>query len=283
MDILEAIRLRHSTRAFDGRELTDADYESISSFIASTKPPFGARARIELIRSDFGGGQVKLGSYGSVRGARDFMGLICREGPMAREGSAYWLEQVVLHCTSIGVGTIWLAGFTHSSFSKHVTLEDGETLAFACPVGYEGGQRPLAERIGLWKSEKLHAAKKPFSTLFLDAEGRPLSPEGAGDWEEPLQMTRIAPSAKNLQPYRVAVSPDACHFHIQPNSGFPSGPGWFSRTDAGIAMCHFEQTCIYQGLAGGFEVLPQAPEVSGFEYLISFVRKTDAKPKEERA
>ncbi|MDR1711542.1 MAG: hypothetical protein LBR58_06805 [Propionibacteriaceae bacterium] len=273
MDILEAIRVRHSTRNFDGSPLTDADHESIASFIAATRPPFGVHARIELIRADFGDERVKLGTYGSVKGARDFMGLIYGQGPLAQEGSAYWFEQVVLHCTSIGVSSIWLAGFTHSSFSKHVTLAPGETLGYACPLGYEGGQRPLAERIGLWNSQKLHAAKKPFETLFLTADGQPLAPQAAGDWELPLQMTRIAPSAKNLQPYRVVVTPEACHFHIQPSSGIPSGPGWFSRIDVGIAMCHFEQTCLHEGLSGAYEVLPGVPALPGREYVISYVRR----------
>ncbi|MDR1767053.1 MAG: hypothetical protein LBR32_01230 [Propionibacteriaceae bacterium] len=272
MDILEAIRLRHSTRAFDGRPLTEADHKSIASFIEATAPPFGVHARIELIQADFGDERVKLGTYGSVKGARDFMGLIYGEGPLVQEGSAYWLEQVVLHCTSIGVGSIWLAGFTHSSFAKHVKLAPAETLGYACPVGYEGGQRPLAERIGLWNSKKLHAAKKPFETLFLDAEGQPLTPQAAGDWELPLQMTRIAPSAKNLQPYRVVVTPTACHFLIQPSMGIPSGPGWFSHIDVGIAMCHFEQTCLHQGIAGSFQVLDDAPTVPDRQYVISYVR-----------
>ncbi|MDR1078812.1 MAG: nitroreductase family protein [Propionibacteriaceae bacterium] len=264
MDILEAMRQRRSTRAFDGRPLSAEHHAALAAFIASTSPPFGVSARIELIQADLGSERVRLGSYGSVRGARDFMGLVHRDGPLAREGSAYWFEQVVLYCTSLGLGTVWLAGFTRSSFSRHVSLAPGESLNIACPVGYPGGRKPLPERLHLMSSDKLHTTKKPFAELFLGPDFSGLTPDAAGDLELPLQLTRLAPSAINLQPYRVVVTPEACHFHIVPNQ--------HAHTDLGIALCHFEQTCLHQGIAGGYSVLSDIPSPPKTEYVISFLR-----------
>ncbi|MDR1791553.1 MAG: nitroreductase family protein [Propionibacteriaceae bacterium] len=263
MNIVEAIQARRSTRAYDNAPLTAEDHDAVAQFIAQTAPPFGVQARVELIHHDFGMERQKLGSYGSVKGACDFMGLIHRPGPLAAEGAAYWFEQVVLHCTSLGLGTCWLAGFTHSSFSKHVTLEADEKLAYASPVGYVGGVKPLFERLKLFDSEKAHITKKPFETLFLRPDGSGLTAAEAGRYAEPLELTRIAPSAKNQQPFRVMLDGERLHFYAM--------DGLFAHTDLGIAMCHFEQSARFLGIEGGFEVLPDAPGGPDLEYVISWV------------
>ncbi|MCL2787954.1 MAG: hypothetical protein FWD59_05585 [Micrococcales bacterium] len=259
--ITDVMRARHAVRSYTGEPLTDVQASSIEDFIAATAPPFGARAQITLVKD----AATPLGTMGSVKGAVSFMGLVFpRPGPpLAEEGAAYWFEQVILHCTKLGLGTVWLAGFSRSSFDGHVTLDDGEVLAYACPVGLEGGAQPLIDRLRLRKPHEAHGNKKPFEALFLNPDGSALAQANAGPYGDALEMVRIAPSARNLQPVRVIKDEGTCHFAVVPEKR--------AHTDAGIALCHFELTCKEQGIPGSFEPLADTPTPPHWQYITSWV------------
>jgi hypothetical protein len=67
----------------------------------------------------------------------------------------------------------------------------------------------------------------------------------------------------------VVLSPDktALHFYRTPSMGFEN-------LDAGIALCHFAETCREEGISGRFEFLPDVPEVLRGQkaiYVISWI------------
>ena len=263
MTVAEEIVARRSARAYNGEPLRAADAAALEDFIASTAPPWGVTAHIELVHADLGGEPHKLGTYGVTRGARDFMGLAYREGSLAAVGAAYWFEQVILHCTGLGLATCWLAGFTPSSFLDTVTLGDGEKVQYASPVGYVGGTQPMFVRLGFFNPEKVHNTKKPFGTLFLhDDFATPLTEAEAGPLAEPLRLTRIAPSAKNVQPYRVVVAGGQAHFYTPPSR--------FGPTDVGIALAHFDLSRRELAIPGRLEVLDDHRTYPGFDYVMSW-------------
>ncbi|MDR1426485.1 MAG: hypothetical protein LBJ08_01825 [Bifidobacteriaceae bacterium] len=267
MDLTEAMTARRSVRAYTGEPLRAEDLASIRQFIAATRAPFGVRARIELVHQDFGTAPRKLGSYGTVKNARDFMGLIYEPGPLAEIGAAYWFEQAVLHCTAIGLGTCWLAGFTHRSFAGNVVLIGQEKLRIASPVGYAGGTGPMLQRLRLFDADRLHTNKKPFEELFFHPDFvTPLTPSEAADLAEPLRMARIAPSAKNRQPYRAVLDGNDCHFY--------TAPGTFADLDIGIALAHFALTCSELRIEGQLERVASAPVGAGLSYAMTWRRAT---------
>ena len=95
-----------------------------------------------------------------------------------------------------------------------------------------------------------------------------------------LDMLRLAPSASNKQPWRVVRDGDRWHFYCQRTPGYGRGGPVFSvlkladlqRLDVGIAMCHFEQTLLAQGVQGKWEVAaPQlTPDDAQILYVASF-------------
>ena len=264
MTIVEQILKRRSVRAYTGEPLQAADLSAIKTFIDSTQPPWGVQARIAIVHSEPDSNPRKLGSYGTVRGACDFMGLVYKDGPLAIEASAYWFEQVVLHCTGLGLGTVWLAGFTSSSFLDAVSGADGEKVRYASPVGYAGGSKSMMERLGIVNSDRLHNNKKPFGTLFLHEDfATPLTEAEAGPLVEPLRMTRLTPSASNRQPYRVVVTGGVAHFYT-PHSRL-------AHTDVGIALAHFDLTAKELGIAGELKVLNDYRSYPGFDYVMSWI------------
>jgi nitroreductase len=262
---IESICRRRSIRSYTGEPLRKEHAERIEAYIAGLKAPFGAQARIHLIHTDTPQGKAKLGTYGVIGGARDFLALAYKKEPLAEESAAYLFEQVILFCTSMGLGTCWLGGsFSRKDFSGQTDLQAGEKVRIVSPVGY------ASEKKRFWDvligSDKHHASRKPFGSLFFSHDfGTPLTEEAAGIYRQPLEMVRLAPSANNFQPWRILSDSGAFHFYHQKTLG------GFDAIDSGIALSHFGETCRELGIAGRFEALPSAPRQKEAVYSISWI------------
>jgi nitroreductase len=273
MSTTETIRQRRSVRTYTGEALSSEHVALIANYIAGLEAPFGAKARIQLVHADIGGAKpIKLGTYGMIGGAKDFLVLICEEAPLAEEGAAYLFEQVVLYCTGLGLGTCWLGGaFSRKDFGRQAGLGAGEKIKIVSPVGYVSDKKRFFETY-IVGAEKNHRSRKPFGTNFFCGNfATPLTEAAAGIYALPLEMVRLAPSANNKQSWRVTLDGDTLHFYQTPSFGF-------SAIDIGIALCHFGESCREAGIVGHFEVL-DAPREKGATYTISWVKVS----KENRA
>jgi nitroreductase len=271
MSIIETIQQRRSVRSYTGVSLSREHTESIANYIKSLEIPFGETVRIQLIKNTTGDSKpVKLGTYGWIGGASDFLALIYEEGPLAKESAAYLFEQVLLYCTGLGLGTCWLGGsFSRKDFKGQLNLKENEKLEIVSPVGYISDKKRFVEKY-IVGAEKNHRTRKPFeSTFFYKNFATPLSEELAGIYRQPLEMVRLAPSANNLQDWRIVLDEGVLHFYQH-----LSALAFFVATDLGIALCHFEQTCRELNIVGKFEVLDKTektPENKGDKYTISWV------------
>ncbi|GHT13137.1 nitroreductase [Bacteroidia bacterium] len=271
MPIIETIRQRRSVRSYTGLALSREHTESIVNYIKSLKAPFGAKVRIQLIQAVTGDSKpVKLGTYGWIGGAVDYLALIYEEGPLAEESAAYLFEQTLLYCTGLGLGTCWLGGsFNRKDFKGQLDLKANEKLKIVSPVGYISDKKRFVEKY-IVGAEKNHRTRKPFESIFFHKNfTTPLSEELAGIYRQPLEMVRLAPSANNLQDWRIVLDEGVLHFYQH-----LSALGLFVATDMGIALCHFEQVCRELNIAGKFDVLDKfgkVPENKGNKYTISWV------------
>jgi nitroreductase len=269
MSIKEQIKRRRSVRTYTGEPLTDEHTALIEQYISDIQAPFGAKVRIVMIRGAQGSEPLKLGTYGWVKGACDFLALVFEEAPLAELAAAYVFEQTLLYCTSLGLGTCWLGGsFSRSDFKKQVPLGENEKLKIVSPVGYPADrQRFFIEKL-IVNANKNHSTRKPFGETFFDGDfAYPLTEAKAGVYAEPLNMVRLAPSANNWQEWRIVLSADdVLHFYKKPSM--------FATIDIGIAMCHFDLTCKEAGLEGEFKLLTDYPDPKGnAEYVISWVKR----------
>ncbi|MDR1407628.1 MAG: hypothetical protein LBJ23_06235 [Tannerella sp.] len=266
MSTVETIRRRRSVRSYTGEALSDEHVALIENHLSGLRAPFGAKARIQLIRSSAAGSEpVRLGTYGWIGGAKDYLALVYHEGPLAEEGAAWMFEQAILYCTGLGLGTCWLGGsFSRRDFGRQVTLRPGEKLRIVSPAGYASDRKRFVETY-IVGAEKNHRTRKPFGTLFFHNDfSTPLTEEAAGVYALPLEMVRLAPSANNMQPWRVVLDGETLHFYRTFSYGFSS-------IDTGIALCHFGETCRETGMDGRFEVLPQrAATDTNARYTISW-------------
>jgi hypothetical protein len=267
MSITETIRQRRSVRSYTGEALRSEHVALIANHIAGLEAPFGAKVRIQPVHAAIGDSKpIKLGTYGWIGGAKDYLVLIYEEAPLAEEGAAYLFEQVVLYCTGLGLGTCWLGGsFSRKDFGQQVELRPGEKLKIVSPVGYTNDKKRFVETY-IVGAEKKHHTRKPFGTNFFYGNfSTPLTEAAAGIYALPLEMVRLAPSANNKQSCRVTLDGDALHFYQTPSYGF-------SAIDIGIALCHFGETCLEAGIAGHFETL-DAPREKNATYTISWVKE----------
>jgi nitroreductase len=263
--VTEAIEQRKSVRSYNGEPLSKEHADSILHFIAGLKAPFGANIRIELIRTNASEERIKLGTYGFIRGASDFLTLVFEQGPLAKESAAYAFEQVVLFCTGLGLGTCWLGGaYSRKDFNRQLNLNANEKLEIVSPVGYEYDKKGFME--SLMGSEGKHKSRKPFGTLFFHHDfDIPLTEELAGIYRKPLEMVRLAPSANNQQSWRIVFDDGTLHFYRH------SSAVGFTSIDFGIALCHFEQTCMELNIRGKFAALDNVPESKGNIYVLSWL------------
>ena len=264
MKITETIQKRRSVRTYTGEPLSKAYIAQIKQYISQLQAPFGIKARIELISTQPDGNPVKLGTYGWVKGACDYLVLIFEEAPFAETAAAYLFEQVILFCTDLGLGTCWIGGsFSRSDFKKQVQLKTNEKLRIVSPVGHGSDRKRFLEKY-IVHADKKHASRKPFSELFFDKFfDTPLTDAGAGLFQTPLEMVRLSPSANNMQEWRVILDDTTLHFYKKPYLSYDA-------IDMGIALCHFELTCRELGIEGKFEVLNNYPANDTLKYVISW-------------
>ncbi|MDR2084574.1 MAG: nitroreductase family protein [Bacteroidales bacterium] len=267
MSIIENIKKRTSIRTYKGEPLKENDKNRILQYVNNLEQPLGGKARIELVSKQLGGNKsIKLGTYGVISGANDYLLLVYEDGVLAKENSGYMFEQVVLFCTSLGLGTCWLGGtLKRSDFKKEININESEKLSIVSPVGYPADKRSFIEK--LMRSGANSANRKPFETLFFENDFQtPLTEKTSRKYFTPLEMVRLAPSASNSQPWRIILKDNELHF-------YNSNSGMFSENDMGIALCHFNETCKELKIGGKFEILPknEIPQKEKMKYVISWI------------
>jgi nitroreductase len=279
-ELIEAMKRRVSVRSYADRPVERSVKEKIYGlFEAHDTGPFGNRVRLGLIDlSDMEQAETRqLGTYGFISGARLYVAGVVRYGPGAMQDFGYCLEQVIVRMTGLGLGTCWLGGtFKRASFARRLNVSNDEVIPAISPIGYARDKRTLRERV--LRRFAGSDQRKPWDVLFFEgAMDRPLPREAAGEYATALECLRLAPSASNMQPWRVVKSKDAnvFHFLLRRTPGYAK----FLRgvdlqlVDMGIAMCHFELAARETGLDGAWNAGEPALGGTEAEYVISWVGK----------
>ena len=269
MDNIEKlVRGRRSVRTFDGMDISPDDLEKLFSFIKQIENPYDIPVEFKLLD-----GKKQPLKCPVVSGTDLFIGAKAPRIPHMEEAVGYSLEMLVLYAQSLGIGTVWVGGtMDRAAFERAMDLETGERMPCMSPIGYPAKKMSIKEsmmRMGV-KAD----SRSPFEALFYDgAFDTPLTPEKAGELAYPLEMVRLAPSAVNKQPWRVAVDKNAVHFYLKRSKGFISeAVGDMQKIDLGIALCHFELAAKEKGLDVQFNISnPGIPADADHEYIASYL------------
>lgn len=274
--VAEIISTRISVRNYRNEILPDDVINKLNNYIRDISSLFDVRLRIEIIIPEIAKDMdVKLGTYGVIRGTSYFFALAVEKSELYLEYAGDILEHVVLYATSLGLGTCWLAGFKRSEFARAVSLRDNELLPVIIAVGYP---KEGLDVLGLIRRSFAGSkSRKPWNELFFNKDfSNSLSSEEAGEFSDALEMLRLAPSASNKQPWRVVQAGNRYHFYIKHNPGYSVSRDFdIQHMDIGIGMCHFQLAAEESGLRGKWEIaMPVMKDIPPYiDYVISWVGK----------
>jgi nitroreductase len=280
--VIDIIKERTSWRTYSKKLLEDDIKEKIIQILQlkDFKSPFtenSGRSRFELISvPEFDPDEKKkLGTYGLIKGAQEFIVGATEKSDYYREDYGYLMEAIVLSATDLGLGTCWLGGFFNKSlFSKKIDCQTNELVPAITPIGYQADKRRKSEK--LIRSFVKADARYSWDKLFFENDfSNSLIQEKAGKYETVLEMVRIGPSAGNKQPWRILKECDKeiFHFYVKfKNKKQETIYNQLVLVDIGIAICHFDLTAKEVGLRGRWKfVEPMIEKSDDLAYVASWI------------
>ena len=235
--------------------------------------PFGGQVRLKLLEAfDYEEAGIKLGTYGVITGAQNFIAGAVEKSEHAMEDFGFRFEEAVLITTDLGLETCWLGGtLTRGAFEQALDAGPNEVVPAVSPLGYARERRSMMDSmIRFMASSK---KRKPFGELFFDeCFGKSLTRECAGRYADVLEMVRLGPSASNRQPWRVVKDGgvNRFHFYQQRLRGYKKFSAVdLQSIDMGISMCHFELSARELELKGHWEF--EAPRCGSLPERTSYI------------
>lgn len=271
-----AVRKRYSVRNYIEKEISEENRSRIKDFIDSLDNPFGKKVNFHYLDKNTIKDEQVLGTYGFIKGATQYIGTTINLEPLSLEALGYELETLMLHLAHMGIGTCWLGGtFNRKGFAKAMNIGEDEVFPILTPYGYAAEKKHVKEVL----IRKISSAdkRKDWDQLFFKDDFKTnLTKEMAGDFELPLEMVRLAPSASNKQPWRILMDEKLFHFYEYKEPKYSdSFPYDIQRIDMGIAASHFDLSLKEKGINGSFRVIdePSAELPENVEYVFSWIRE----------
>ena len=251
--ILPIIRARHSVRTYQPFPVPEKDKAILLETMQNVS---GDGQRFAWFERPPGDTLVeRLGTYGVIKGTHTFLvGVLpkgARESKEAATQFGWRFEQVILKATELGLGTCWLGGtFNPNIFAGDINLQKDEEIVIVSPVGFAADSKHFINEVTIQVADS--SSRLPWDSIFFSRYlEKPLSEEEAGEYAEPLEMVRLAPSAVNTQPWRVIFDERGFHFYGMELRYYGIKKIDFLRNnDMGIAMLHFALSCRGLNLAG---------------------------------
>jgi len=218
MTIQEAIKARHSVRAYKGQPLAADVVEVLEEKIKELNEE--GHLHMQLIRNETKAFQGKLAKYGKFRGVNDYIVMAGQKSDDLDERIGYYGEQLVLLAQTLGLNTCWV-GLSYSKVPGTYVLEDGEVIEAYISIGY-------GETQGV--SHKIKSVKQV-------SNANELTPSW---FKQGVEAALLAPTAVNQQRFHFEYIPaeDGKPVRVLAKRSF-SLIG-FTQMDLGIAKCHFE-------------------------------------------
>ena len=248
--LLQAIRLRQSTRRYSDRHVGDDQLQYLLEFASRVRHIHTPGIRVDLVDGQEQAARVLAryaGVYGLVQGAPHLLiGLLPEDTDEARLDLGFVLEQVVVEATRLGLATCWMTGSYHPGLAaREIELQEGEIVAAAVSLGYPRSDQRARLHDGLIRRIVRATRKRPLEEICFEGRwGHGWKPEEADPLlVELLEYARLAPSAHNGQPWRFLVNRDRISLTL-----ISAQP-----IDAGITMAHVELAAGELDVAGYWE------------------------------
>lgn len=208
MDILTAIKERHSVRRYLDKPVEKEKAEVLQSLIDEINLQTGLH--IQLVLNEKNAFTGFMASYGHFENVSNYIVMAAQKGKEREIG--YYGEKLVLLAQILGLNTCWVA-LTFNKKKAQYTLNKGEKLYMVISLGY--GQTQGKQHIS-----------KPISEI---SDLNNSSPEW---YKNGINAVILAPTAINQQKFYFSLNGDK----VESKAYF--GP--HSAVDLGIAQYHFD-------------------------------------------
>ena len=211
MDLLQAMKERHSVRAYADRPLAAETAAELERFIEELNRESGLH--IQLVKNEPKAFDSFLAHYGKFSGVSNYFALVGKDNRELDELCGYYGEKLVLFAQTLGLNTCWVA-LTYKKIPSAFRVEAGEKLGIVISVGYgiNGG--------------KMRPCKRAEEVSNVTADSPAWFKEG-------VAAALLAPTAVNQQKFRFTLRGDKVEAKILP---FAFCRGF----DLGIVKYHFE-------------------------------------------
>ncbi|MBQ1715266.1 MAG: nitroreductase [Firmicutes bacterium] len=221
MDVIQAIRERHSVRNYLDKKIEQDKIQALKAKIEEVNGK--GDLHLQLLE-DAGKTFNRLMSRAMGLGsAPSVIACVGRDDETLDERIGYYGEQVVLLAQDLGLNTCW-AG-TYSKSNVPCDIADGERLSIVIAIGYGRNQGSA------------HKSKTP-EQVAPDIESAP-------EWFKfGVEMALLAPTAINQQKFQIRLDEKG-------EVEFNDKGGVFSKIDLGIVKYHFEAGADHIRAVGG--------------------------------
>lgn len=210
MDILEAIRSRHSVRKYTNKKIEGNVEKALREVIAECNAD--GRLNIQLCLNEpkaFGG---SMANYGKFENVTNYIALIGEKDSSLSERCGYFGEKIVLSAQQLGLNTCWVA-LTFSKSKGTFTIGKNEKLICVISIGYDttNGSPRKTKTI-----EQLSQTDRAMPQWF----------------KKGMEAVQLAPTAMNQQKFIFKLNGDTVTAHPL--------IGVYTKLDLGIVKYHFE-------------------------------------------
>ncbi len=210
MELMEAMKNRHSVRSYNDRKIDGTVKNELLAFIEECNKESGLH--MQLVLNEPKAFDGFMAHYGKFSGVKNYIALIGKKGAGLEEKCGYYGEKVVLKAQQLGLNTCWVA-MTYSKIKTAFQIEQGEKLCVVIAIGY-GTTQGVA-----------HQSKARESVMNVNG--------AVPSWfQKGIDAALLAPTAMNQQKF--VISLDGNKVLIK------AGIGFYTKLDLGIVKCHFE-------------------------------------------
>ena len=211
MDIIQAIKERHSVRAYTGKKIEEEKRRKLEEMIKECNEESGLHIQIRY--DDPSGFDSRLAHYGKFRNVENYIIMAGFPSDDLQEKCGYYGEKIVLEAQMIGLNTCW-AALTFNKGNVEKIIPVIEKLVLVIAIGYGENQG------------KAHKSRSLESVMATKGQ--------MPDWfRKGAEAALLAPTAMNQQKFKMGIKDGSPVIRI-------SGKGLYSKIDLGIVKYHFE-------------------------------------------
>lgn len=218
MNLLEAMKARHSVRQYKDQPLSLEVFSAIQAEIDSCNQVSGLH--IQLVTNEPKAFDGFMAHYGKFSGVQNYIALIGKKNAALDKKCGYYGERLVLKAQQLGLNTCWV-GMTYSKIKSAFSIDKGEKLCAIIALGY-----------GITQGTP-HKSKSISEVTKVEGQ--------MPDWfKKGVEAALLAPTAMNQQKFTIILNGN--------NVTLKPGKGFYTKLDLGIVKYHFEIGTGKEGL-----------------------------------